>query len=143
MFDSPFLTPATTQPFWLLLTRLGEAPILLPAAMLALWALSRHAAGRRLALGWLGSLGSAVFLTTATKVAFIGWGLGWPAIDFTGISGHAMFAAAVYPLLFGTWAPGTRLFVPTPLLPGQQGPAFAVVPTWRWVALPPVSRWRC
>lgn len=47
-------------------------------------------------------LGLATLLTTASKVAFIGWGVGWPALNFTGISGHAMFAAAVYPLLLGT-----------------------------------------
>jgi hypothetical protein len=41
-------------------------------------------------------------LTTASKIAFIGWGIGSATLDFTGISGHTMFAAAVYPLLLGT-----------------------------------------
>ena len=35
----------------------------------------------------------------------MGWGVGWAALDFTGISGHAMFAAAVYPLLASAIAP--------------------------------------
>ena len=38
-------------------------------------------------------------ITTASKVAFIGWGVGSAAVDFTGVSGHAMSAAAAYPML--------------------------------------------
>ncbi len=52
-------------------------------------------------------LAVAALVTTASKVAFIGWGIGWPELNFTGISGHAMFASfasAVYPLLLGTLA---------------------------------------
>jgi membrane-associated phospholipid phosphatase len=41
----------------------------------------------------------AALLTTLTKVAFIGWGWGIASLDFTGISGHALFAASAYPLL--------------------------------------------
>jgi hypothetical protein len=90
---------------WYLFTRLGEAQILLPALLLLGLALLRRPAGRPLALWWAGALSAAVLLTTVTKLAFIGWGIGWPALDFTGISGHAMFAAATYPLLLGTLAP--------------------------------------
>ena len=90
---------------WLLFTRVGEAQILLPAVALALVALWRDAPGRRLAAWWLALGAAAVLLTTASKVAFIGWGIGSSTFDFTGISGHAMFAAAVYPLLFAALAP--------------------------------------
>ena len=93
--------PAYTT-FWHLLTRLGEAQILLPAALLAALSLLRRPEGRPLVAWWLGLLGIATLVTTASKVAFIGWGVGWPELNFTGISGHAMFAAAVYPLLLGT-----------------------------------------
>ena len=92
------------QPFWHLLTRLGESQILLPAALLAMLALTRRAETRPLAARWLGALVLATLLTTASKVVFIGWGIGSAQLDFTGISGHAMFAAAVYPLLLGTLA---------------------------------------
>lgn len=95
----------TVPTFWLLVTRLGEAQILLPTALLAGCALLPHAEGRRLAAWWTALLAFAVGLTTASKVAFIGWGLGSPQLDFTGVSGHAMFAAAVYPLVFGAMAP--------------------------------------
>jgi membrane-associated phospholipid phosphatase len=90
--------------FWHLLTRLGEAQILLPAALLALVTMLRHPDSRSLAAWWMALLGLAAFVTTASKVAFIGWGIGWPELNFTGISGHAMFAAAVFPLLLGTLA---------------------------------------
>ena len=81
-----------------MLTRLGEAQILLPAMALAAGWLAWRGAPR-LALAWAGATGLAAVLTTASKVAFLGYGIGWAALDFTGFSGHAMFAAAVLPLL--------------------------------------------
>lgn len=96
-------TPYWVQ-FWHLLTRLGEMQILLPAAALALLTLFWRPDARRLAWFWVIFLLGSTLVTTASKIAFIGWGIGIPAIDFTGFSGHAMFAAAVYPLLFSTLA---------------------------------------
>ncbi len=97
---------------WHALTRLGEAQILLPAMLLAAGWLAWRGAPR-LALAWLGASGLAAVITTASKVAFLGYGIGWAALDFTGFSGHAMFAAAVLPLLLqlaagraGSGAPG-------------------------------------
>jgi membrane-associated phospholipid phosphatase len=90
--------------WWRLLTRLGEAQILLPAALLAAVPMLRRPDARPLAAWWMALLAVAVLVTTASKVAFIGWGIGWPELNFTGISGHAMFAAAVCPLLLGTLA---------------------------------------
>lgn len=88
---------------WHLVTRLGEAQILLPAAAMTMLALFVQAPTRRLALSWLALLVTAAFITTASKVAFIGWGVGWAAINFTGVSGHSMFAAAIYPVLMVTF----------------------------------------
>ena len=94
------MTPMPVEPhaLWLLVTRLGEALILLPAAaLLALWLVWR---GRsvRLAAVWVLGLGAAVGVTVASKIAFMGYGLGYAPLDYTGISGHSMLAAAVYPL---------------------------------------------
>ena len=97
----PF-APSPVQSFWYLFTRLGEVQILLPAALLAMLMLSRRADTRPLATTWLGLLTLSALLTTASKIAFIGWGVGSAELDFTGISGHTMFAASVYPLLLGT-----------------------------------------
>lgn len=86
-------------PFWTLITRLGEAQLLLPLMLLAvLWLLLQRGPARA-ALGWLAATVLAAGLTTASKVAFIGYGWGLPALDFTGFSGHAMFAAAIWPPL--------------------------------------------
>jgi len=63
-----------------------------------LWLVARSRA-HRLVLVWTLLLSIAVLITTATKVAFIGWGIGNARWDFTGVSGHAMFAAVVFPLL--------------------------------------------
>lgn len=83
---------------WSLITRLGEAQILLPAALLtALWFVWRDRSPR-LAVRWLVGIAAATLLTTVSKVAFMGYGLGSATLDFTGISGHSMFAAAIYPL---------------------------------------------
>ncbi len=88
-----------TSTGWSLLTRLGEAQILLPAMLLAAAWLAWRRGAVRLAVVWLLATLLAALLTTASKVAFIGYGLGFAARDFTGISGHAMFAAAIVPPL--------------------------------------------
>ncbi len=98
--------------FWRGITRLGEAQILLPTALaLALW-LAWRARAHRLAAVWLLAIAVAAAVTTASKVAFIGYGWGWPAIDFTGVSGHAMFASVILPVacmaLAGALAGGGR-----------------------------------
>ena len=110
--------PAASWPpglaFWQALTRLGEAQILLPLMLAVAGWLAWRQGARRLALAWAGCTALAALLTTASKLAFIGYGIGWPAWDFTGLSGHAMFAAAVLPVL-------ARLAV------GAQGPAAAAL----------------
>ena len=95
MVDPDFSAHAAA---WHWLTRLGEAQILLPAMLMAAAALAWRGAPR-LALAWVTATALAATVTTASKVAFLGYGIGWAALDFTGFSGHAMFAAAVLPLL--------------------------------------------
>lgn len=95
-----------TWHFWHLVTRLGEAQVVVPLALFAAAMQARIPEARPGALRWITLLGIAILVTTATKVAFIGWGLGSAALDFTGISGHTMFAAAVYPPLVAAVATG-------------------------------------
>ena len=52
----------------------------------------------RLALVWCGVFGGAMLLAAASQVAFIGWGIGIRSLSFTGSSGHAARAAAVFPV---------------------------------------------
>jgi membrane-associated phospholipid phosphatase len=106
---------------WRALTRLGEAQILLPAFIAGVaWLLflarsqpeitsgtvgrigSGTLAGdpaRAAAVRWLAGIVAGTLLTTASKVAFLGFGIGWAALDFTGVSGHAMYASAILPVL--------------------------------------------
>ncbi len=87
------------QASWEAVTRLGEAGIALPVALaLGVWLLI-SARSVRLASCWFVPLVLAVVVTTISKVAFLGWGIGIAMLDFTGFSGHAMFAAAIYPML--------------------------------------------
>ncbi len=94
---------------WHVLTRLGEIQILIPAALLVAFHMLRQRDARVAGVAWLGGLCAAALITTLSKVAFIGWGLGYGPWNFTGISGHSMFAAAVFPMLLGALAPGSNL----------------------------------
>ena len=104
--------PGPPSTFWQFVTRLGEAQIALPVLFASMiWLMRRHG-NLRLVTWWLCFLVGAALLTLATKVAFIGWGVGVASLDFTGVSGHTMFAAVVYPLLacllFTEWSTRQR-----------------------------------
>jgi membrane-associated phospholipid phosphatase len=88
---------------WPLLSRLGQAEVILPCMLtLGLWfAVDRE---RRTAMIWLACLLSAVAITVASKIAFLGWGVGIASLDFTGISGHSMLAAAIWPIALAALA---------------------------------------
>lgn len=89
--------------FWEFVTRFGEAQLLTPTALaLGIWL--AWIGARRSASLWLVSFGFVFALTTASKISFIGWGVGIPRLNFTGVSGHAMHAAAVLPLLLHSLA---------------------------------------
>jgi membrane-associated phospholipid phosphatase len=93
--------------FWHLITRLGEAQIVVPLTLLIAVSHARSPEPRTDALRWIALLGVAVLVTAISKVAFIGWGIGSATLNFTGISGHTMFASAVYPPLFSAMTHGT------------------------------------
>lgn len=90
--------------YWYLITRFGEVQNLLPAALWVCLMLVRAEATRPLAYRWLLGLALASLLGMASKLAFIGWGLGVKRWNFTGFSGHAMYSAAIYPLLMAMLA---------------------------------------
>jgi membrane-associated phospholipid phosphatase len=52
----------------------------------------------RLALAWCLLFGAAMTVAVASQMAFLGWGIGVHALDFTGFSGHATRAGAVFPV---------------------------------------------
>lgn len=84
---------------WLLFTRIGEAQMLLPAMAAALAWLWLSPESRPLAKAWVLAGLVVTAVTTASKIGFIGYEFGWAAIDFTGFSGHSMFAALILPVL--------------------------------------------
>jgi len=84
--------------FWRLLSGLGSANLTIALA-LALAILLTVNGDRRMARWWLFSFFIAMGVVGMTKLAFVAWGMAVPPFDFTGASGHAARAAAVYPVL--------------------------------------------
>jgi membrane-associated phospholipid phosphatase len=83
--------------FWMYFTKLADTNVLMPLAfLLAVWLCCLHR-WREAAL-WMVLFCGGLGIVAATKIAYIGWGVGG-AYDFTGISGHAMRAAAVAPVI--------------------------------------------
>ncbi|MGA2042037.1 MAG: phosphatase PAP2 family protein [Roseiarcus sp.] len=79
---------------WIAISDFGDSAVMAPTALvLGLWlGASRAWLG---ALAWLMLYGAAATIVVCTKIAYIAWGVGVPSLDFTGVSGHAMSAAAV------------------------------------------------
>ncbi len=83
---------------WRVLTHLGSSSLLLPLFALVVagvWQ-SGHAGAART---WLGGVVVAATLTLVSKILFMGWGMGVATLDFTGVSGHSVLAASVFPVL--------------------------------------------
>ena len=76
----------------------ADMSVMGPAGVaIALWLLvSRQ---WRLVLSWSLWYGGGLALVVLSKLAFMSWGLGSSMLDFTGFSGHAMRAGAVFPVL--------------------------------------------
>jgi membrane-associated phospholipid phosphatase len=83
---------------WMTITRLGDIAVTAPVA-LAIAALPLLDGERRTSIRWAALFAAGSMLVVATKIAFIGWGIGLSELDFTGASGHAMRAAAIAPVL--------------------------------------------
>src|ERR1700710_2566050 len=82
---------------WLSITSIGSVGVMIPLALaVAAWLLPRYP--RQYAVYWLFLLVAASGLVFLTKIAFLGWGIGYKQWDFTGISGHAMVSSAVLPV---------------------------------------------
>ena len=79
-------------------TWFGDSGFLLPAALwIAVW-LGIRSPTRPLALLWIALFGFGGSVIAASKIAFLGWGIGSATLDFTGFSGHTAIAASVWPV---------------------------------------------
>ncbi|HEY3598188.1 MAG TPA: phosphatase PAP2 family protein [Paraburkholderia sp.] len=91
--------PDLPRHFWYTISSFGGASVTLPLTLaIALWLAVGYSS--RIAGGWLLLIACAASIVTATKLAFLGWGIGVREWDFTGLSGHAMMSTAVYPAVF-------------------------------------------
>jgi membrane-associated phospholipid phosphatase len=82
---------------WQELSMLGSLAVTGPIGVaIAVWLIAGRA--WKLSVAWCLLFGAGMALVVATKVAFIGWGWGVASLEFAGISGHAMRAAAVFPV---------------------------------------------
>lgn len=84
---------------WAPLIHLGDAALTMPlAAGMAAWLIASRA--YRLALSWSVAFAGGALLVGASKIAYMAWGVGWLALDFKALSGHATGASAVMPMLY-------------------------------------------
>lgn len=84
---------------WKLMIDIGHTAVALPlAAAIAVWLVTGRA--WRLALCWCLMFAAGLSLVASSKIAFLGWDAGIPALEFKALSGHALCATAVLPVLF-------------------------------------------
>lgn len=83
--------------WWYHLSALGGLNV---TALLAICVATWLFASRcwRLGLAWCALFCGAMLVAAITQMAYIGWGLGIQSLSFTGFSGHATRAAAVFPV---------------------------------------------
>lgn len=84
---------------WRTFTWLGDSGLLLPVAVFVALVLLRVGHGlRRPALTWCVVFGLCGLTVMASKVAFMGWGIGSARFNFTGFSGHTAIGTALWPV---------------------------------------------
>ncbi len=79
---------------WQAVTRIGDASVMLPVAAVVAVGLGLARSWRATGL-WLVLVGTGLGVIVASKLAFLGWGIGSRALDFTGVSGHTLLATLV------------------------------------------------
>lgn len=82
---------------WRTLSTLGDSRWLLPMALVLLFTLPPT--DRALKCRWLIAIVLTATVTLASKLAFMGWGVGIKSLHFTGFSGHAAMSSVVYPVV--------------------------------------------
>jgi membrane-associated phospholipid phosphatase len=91
---------------WQFVSFFGDSTVLLPsAAVLLIVLFLRTITAGGLAVGTLFGITGAI--VSASKLAFMGWGIGIREIDFTGFSGHTALSAAFWPIFYGCFSRAT------------------------------------
>lgn len=84
---------------WMSIIDIGHTAVMVPmAGAIAI----RLIAGRawKLASCWCLIFATGLGLVALSKIVYLGWGVRFPVLGFTALSGHAWRAAAVLPVLF-------------------------------------------
>ncbi|HGF5683073.1 TPA: phosphatase PAP2 family protein [Klebsiella pneumoniae] len=84
---------------WQLVTFFGDSTVLLPSAAVLFIVLFQRKDSKQLAWRWALLFGITGAIVCASKLAFMGWGIGIRELDFTGFSGHTALSAAFWPIL--------------------------------------------
>jgi hypothetical protein len=87
---------------------IGNTAVMLPVAgAIAAWLVARRP--WQLALCWCLMFAAGLSIVALSKIAFLGWEIGIPSLDFQALSGHAFRAAAVIPVFFFVALQGTSM----------------------------------
>ncbi|EMR6468657.1 MULTISPECIES: phosphatase PAP2 family protein [Klebsiella] len=84
---------------WQLVTFFGDSTVLLPSAAILFVVLFQRKVSKQLAWHWALLFGITGAIVCASKLAFMGWGIGIRELDFTGFSGHTALSTAFWPIL--------------------------------------------
>lgn len=93
---------------WHAVAAFGDTSILLPCALLIALVLAVRESTRRISAMWLAAVVGTAAIVAATKLLYMGWGLGVAALDFTGLSGHTSLSLVVWPVALFLFAGQTN-----------------------------------
>jgi membrane-associated phospholipid phosphatase len=96
------ISPETDVLDWYFLTFFGDSMLLLPCSLILFIVLVVSSATRTAGWQWALIFGGAGGVVCASKLAFMGWGIGIESYDFTGFSGHSALAASIWPVFLWT-----------------------------------------
>ena len=82
---------------WQVVTFFGDSTVLLPSAAVLFIVLFLRKDSKQVAWHWALLFGITGAIVCASKLAFMGWGIGIRELDFTGFSGHTALSTAFWP----------------------------------------------
>ncbi|HAT1612984.1 TPA: phosphatase PAP2 family protein [Raoultella planticola] len=83
---------------WQWVSFFGDSTVLLPSAAAVFMVLLLRRPSRQIAWQWGLLFGITGAIVSASKLAFMGWGIGIRELDFTGFSGHTALSTAFWPI---------------------------------------------
>lgn len=91
---------------WQWVSFFGDSTVLLPSAAAVFMVLFLRRPSRQIAWQWGLLFGITGAIVSASKLAFMGWGISIRELDFTGFSGHTALSTAFWPIFL--WLLCTR-----------------------------------